>query len=98
MRVLKWIVDRVHGRAHALQSPLGYVPAYEDIDWTGSDFSKAEFNKLMTIRKSAWKAELLSHEELLVKMSERLPEEIRLQRQLLLCAFNRAPEVWTPEG
>lgn len=98
MRVLKWIVDRVHGRAHALQSPLGYVPAYEDIDWAGSDFSKADFKKLMTIRKSAWKAELLSHEELLVKMSERLPEEIRLQRQLLLCAFNRAPEVWTPEG
>ena len=96
MRVLKWIIDRVHGRAHAVESPLGYMPTYADIDWEGLDITREQFNELMTIDKAAWKQEILSQEQLMVLLSERLPQEIRMERQMLLCRINRSENVWTP--
>lgn len=50
-RVLGWIVGRVYGTAKAKESPLGYVPSYEDIDWSGSDFTKSQFEEVMAQNK-----------------------------------------------
>ena len=95
MRVLKWIVDRVHGRAFAEESPLGWMPRYEDIEWKGMpDFSKEKFYKLMAIDREAWKAELLSHEELFGKLYDKLPREFILMRELLLSSLWRSPTHW----
>lgn len=96
MRVLKWIIDRVHGRAKAVESPVGLMPTYEDIDWTGLEMTREEFNELMTIDKAAWKSELLAQEELFVKLSERLPQELVMERQMLLRRLNRTTGTWTP--
>ncbi len=96
MRVLKWIIDRVHGRAKAVESPVGLMPTYEDIDWTGLEMSREQFNELMTIDKEAWKSELLAQEQLFVKLSERLPQELVMERQMLLRRLNRTSGTWTP--
>lgn len=96
MRVLKWIIDRAHGRAKAVESPVGLMPTYEDIDWTGLDMSREQFNELMTVEKEAWKKELLAQEELFVKLSERLPQELVMERQMLLRRLNRTSGTWTP--
>lgn len=94
MRVLKWIVERANGRGHATESPLGYVPRYEDIDWTGIDFSESNFKDLMKVDRDEWLQEILSHEELFIKLYDRLPREFLAMRELLLSNLWRSPEHW----
>ena len=95
MRVLKWIVDRVHGNAFAIESPLGWMPRYEDVDWTGwHDISQEQFYELMSVDRELWKKEILSHEELFIKLYDRLPKEFLLMRDLLLSQLWRSPEKW----
>lgn len=85
MRVLKWIVDCVNGRARGLEKPIGRVPRYEDIDWKGLDgFSRAKFEELMRVDPEQWKRELLSHEELFIRLYDRLPRELTFIRELIL--------------
>lgn len=95
MRVLQWIVGRVRGRSYAVESPLGWMPRYEDICWTGlEEFTKEDFKHLMSIDREAWKQELLSHEELFSKLYDKLPKEFNYMRELLLSGLWRSPEQW----
>ena len=99
MRVLKWIVGRVKGRAAAVECPIGWMPRFKDMDWTGmEDYTEAEFHHLMTIDREAWKKELLDHEELFEKLYDKLPKEFLFMRQLLLSALWRSPENWKLAG
>ncbi len=94
MRVLKWIVDRANGQGHSTESPLGYVPHYEDLDWRGLEFSKAQFQDLMTIDRELWLKEILSHEELFIKLYTRMPKEFLAMREILISNLWRSPEKW----
>jgi phosphoenolpyruvate carboxykinase (GTP) len=95
MRVLKWIVERVKGRAFGIESPLGWMPRYEDMDWTGLESVTPElFNDLEAVNREVWKKEIVSHEELFVKLYDRLPKEFLYMRQLILSALWRSPEHW----
>ncbi len=95
MRVLKWIVDRVHGKAGAVESPLGWMPKYESMEWEGlEEFTLEKFIKLMAVEREDWKKELLSHEELFEKLYDKLPKEFSHIRELLLSTFWLSPEHW----
>ncbi len=84
MRVLKWISDRVHGKAGAAQTFLGFMPRHKDIDWTGiKDFNAEQFDVLMHIDKELWHRELESHDELFNRLKERMPRELMLIREML---------------
>jgi phosphoenolpyruvate carboxykinase (GTP) len=94
MRVLKWIVDRVHGRGFAVESPLGWMPRYEDIDWKGLDFPAATFHDLMSVGREAGAAEARSHEELFDRFLDRLPKEFIFERELFRSRLWRSPDRW----
>ena len=85
MRVLKWIVDRTRGRALGRETPIGWVPRYGDLDWSGLDFPQAEFEQLQAFDHAAWRAELMGHEELFLDLHDRLPKEMVYERELLIC-------------
>ena len=95
IRVLIWIVQRLRGQASSVESPLGWMPRYEDLDWSGlEDFTKEDFSKIMTVEREPGKQELLGHEELFEKMYDKLPKEFFFMRELLLSALWRSPEKW----
>ncbi len=94
MRVLKWVVDRVHGRGPATESPLGWMPRYEDMHWEGCDFPKERFTELMTVDREVWKKEILSHGELFERLWDKLPTEFSHMRELLLASLWRSPKRW----
>jgi len=95
MRVLKWVIDRVHGHRPAMESALGRMPKYEDIDWRGlEDFSREDFNRLMTIDREIWKQEVHSQDELFSQLYDKLPKEFIFMRELLLSSLWRSPEHW----
>lgn len=96
MRVLKWIVDRVHGRGYGVESPLGYVPRYQDIEWEGLDLDPDLFCELMTVEREQAIMEARSHEDLFDKFFDRLPKEFVHTRELFKSRVWRSPEIWNP--
>ncbi len=70
------------------------MPRYEDLDWTGLDFSEAQFHELMSVDRAEWNQEILSHEELFIKLYDRLPKEMPNIRALTLAALWNSPEHW----
>ena len=85
LRILRWIVERTQGRNRGRETPLGWMPRYEDIDWTGLAFSKTAFEALTTVDRAAWRTELISHEELFIDLHAHLPKEMISERELLIC-------------
>jgi len=76
MRVLKWILERADGKGHGEENLFGVTPCYEDITWTGLDFTKAQFDQVTSIDKAAWRAELELHAELFQQLAYHLPAEL----------------------
>jgi len=76
MRVLKWMIDRIEGKADGVDHITGVSPRYEDLNWTGLDFSAEQFATVTSIDKAAWQAELKLHDELFEQLAHHLPKEL----------------------
>ncbi len=84
MRVLKWIVERTNGKIEAEESPLGWIPYYNDIDWRGLDYSQEQWDHLMRFDPKIAKLQTLQHEEFFLKLADRVPHELSDERELLV--------------
>jgi phosphoenolpyruvate carboxykinase (GTP) len=76
MRVLKWMIDRIEGKARGTEHVFGVSPAYEELNWTGLDFSAEQFKTVTSIDKAAWQKEMLLHTELFQQLEYHLPREL----------------------
>ena len=75
-RVLKWMLGRIEGDAQGSEHVFGITPRYEDIDWSGMDFSADKFKKITSIDVGAWKQEFKLHDELFEKLAHGLPAHL----------------------
>jgi phosphoenolpyruvate carboxykinase (GTP) len=88
VRVLKWIIDRCHGRANGNETPLGWVPDNTDLDLEGMDgFTPEKLAQAQAIKHSEWVRELHLQDELFMKLHPTLPKELFFERELLASRF-----------
>ena len=83
MRVLKWIFERCAGRAGSVETSLGLVPGYDNMDWSGLSFAAARFSDLMGVDAQQWRRELDSHDALFKRLGEKRPATLVEERDRL---------------
>ena len=84
MRVLDWIVKRCGAGTAAMETEIGWMPHWDDFNAEGLDnFTEDDFDKLMTICRDEWKAEIISQGELFMQLYDSMPKELVFQRELL---------------
>jgi phosphoenolpyruvate carboxykinase (GTP) len=76
MRVLKWMIDRLEGKAQGEETMFGIVPTYSEINWNGIAFSAEQFKSVTSIDKAAWQAEFKLHDEHFAQLSYHLPQAL----------------------
>ena len=76
MRVLKWMLERVEGTAGGDENVFGVSPRYDDISWAGLDFSRAQYQSVISVDRDAWRTELGLHAELFQQLAARLPAQL----------------------
>lgn len=91
MRVLQWIADRCQGRAQGVETPLGIMPRFEDLNWHGLErLSAQQYGELSRIDTGAWRDELHSHDELFAKLGKNLPSALEARRARMHQALDAA--------
>jgi phosphoenolpyruvate carboxykinase (GTP) len=80
MRVLKWMIDRIEGRAGGVEHVFGTTPRYEDLNWSGLEFSAGDYAKITSIDRASWEKEFALHAGLFDKLAARLPNALKLAK------------------
>ncbi|AVS83480.1 phosphoenolpyruvate carboxykinase (GTP) [Paracidovorax avenae] len=76
MRVLKWMIDRIEGRATGQETAFGVAPQYGEINWTGLNFTGEQFDTVTRIDKAAWADELKLHTAHFDQLAYHLPAQM----------------------
>jgi phosphoenolpyruvate carboxykinase (GTP) len=82
-RVLKWVIERIHGTGNAIKTPIGNMPAPGDIDINGLNVSADSMAELLKVDKEAWLAEIQSIKENYTKYGQKMPKELSAQLEEL---------------
>jgi phosphoenolpyruvate carboxykinase (GTP) len=89
-RVLKWIVERLDGRADAVETPIGHVPTADALDLTGLDISRADLEAVLRVDTDEWLAEIPQVEEWFAKFGDKLPAVLWSELDALKSRLNVA--------
>ena len=73
MRVLAWMIARIEGQEQGVDHLTGISPRYQDLNWTGLDFTAEQFDTVTHMDAAAWKDELALHADLFQQLAYHLP-------------------------
>jgi phosphoenolpyruvate carboxykinase (GTP) len=76
MRVLKWIIDRVEGKAQGVDTMFGVAPLFDELTWTGLPFTKEQFDTVTSIDKAAWAEEFKLHDSHFEQLAYHMPKAL----------------------
>src|SRR5271167_397050 len=83
VRVLKWMVDRIEGRAAATDTPIGYVPTPSSLSLEGLNISRESLDELLSVNSADWAQEAEATAKFFEIFGNRLPQEITNQQKAL---------------
>lgn len=97
MRVLKWIVGRVQGKANGFESKIGIQPSFEDLDWDGLEsMDSTAFGLLMNLDANAWSHEIQSRDEFFAQLGSHLPQAFTQIQERIKKEFSSEKSEATP--
>jgi Phosphoenolpyruvate carboxykinase (GTP) len=82
-RVLKWMCERVEGKVDAVKTPIGLLPAIDDLDMKGLSISAQDIKDLLKVDMDAWRAEIPDIEKHFAQFEDRLPDRLKKQFEAL---------------
>ncbi|HHY76600.1 MAG TPA: phosphoenolpyruvate carboxykinase (GTP) [Firmicutes bacterium] len=82
-RVLKWMCERLEGKAEAKETPIGLLPTPDALDLTGLDIPKEDLEELLSVDVEAWKTEIQDLDEHFGQFGDRLPRRLADQLDAL---------------
>jgi phosphoenolpyruvate carboxykinase (GTP) len=88
MRVLKWMLDRIHDRVEGRVTPVGIVPNDDELDLAGLDITKDAAHTALTVDPGEWKKELESETDFFKQIGRTMPKELEQRRETILAALN----------
>lgn len=88
-RVLKWICERLAGKADAIQTPIGAVPSPGSLDLSGLNLSAEAVTELLRVDNAAWKREAADIAGYYDSFGDRLPVELRQELAALEAALQK---------
>jgi phosphoenolpyruvate carboxykinase (GTP) len=77
IRVLKWAIERIEGRAAAIDTPIGRVPTPDSIDTAGLSMTQADLASALEVDLEQWRAEVPAIEEWFAKIGDKVPSSLR---------------------
>ena len=98
MRALAWIVDRVHGRAGAVESPFGHMPRFQDMVWDGLTYDQSKFATLMEVNQTSALREIDDQKDFFARFGNRVPSDLLAQQSKARQRVERAAPVWHPNS
>ncbi|MFT7457997.1 MAG: phosphoenolpyruvate carboxykinase (GTP) [Planctomycetota bacterium] len=82
-RVLKWVFERCNGTANAIETPIGYLPGINDLDFSGMDLDDSARATLLRVDIDGWLQEIPLISKYYDQFGDQLPKELRLEVQRL---------------
>jgi phosphoenolpyruvate carboxykinase (GTP) len=90
VRVLKWMLDRIEGRAAATETPIGFVPTPDSLTMDGLSLPKDSLDELLHVDPANWVEEQDSTAKFFDKFGKRLPPEIQQEHKALALRLERS--------